>query len=156
MARTSNEDPLKVFRFTVEMGGARIGFQECSKLERDTDVSEYREGGDNATTKKSAGLTKLGDITLKRGQILDQGQNDLYDWALDVFNMASNGADIRDYRRDIDIVQYDRGGEPVVRWRAYECWPRRFAATSDMNAQSSDNSIEEMVIVNEGWEKVQV
>ncbi len=151
MARTSNEDPIKVFRFTVEMGGARVGFMECSGLEATTEVTEYREGGDNTTTKKSAGLTKLGDITLKRGQILDEGRSDLRDWAEQVHDVQSKNGTSADYRRDIEIVQYDRAGEEACRWRVVECWPSRYKPFGDQNATSSDNSIEELVLVNEGF-----
>lgn len=156
MARTSVEDPLKVFRFVVEMGGSRVGFMECNGLERNTEVAEYREGGDNETPKKSAGLTKHNDITLRRGQILDAGQNDLYTWAQEVFSVTSQGGEAVDYRRDIDIVQFERGGTAAARWRVYECWPNKFKPFSDLNATSNDNSIEELVLVNEGWEKVPV
>jgi phage tail-like protein len=156
MARTSVEDPLKVFRFIVEIDGmARAGFMEASGLERTTEVAEYREGGDNETMKKSAGLSAFSDITLRRGQILDEGQNDFYNWAQEVHNVSSLGGNVRDYRRDIDIVQFERGGVEVKRWRVFECWPNRFKPFGDLNATStSDNSIEELSLVNEGFELV--
>lgn len=156
MARTSVEDPLKVFRFIVEMGGSRVGFMECTGLDMNTDETEYREGGDNETAKKSAGLTKFGDITLKRGQILDEGQNDFYDWAQEVMNVQAQGGSTRDYRRDIDIVQFERGGLEVVRWRVENCWPKRFKPFGDLNAMSNDNSIQEVVLSNEGFYRATV
>lgn len=155
MPRTSVEDPLKVFRFVLEIDGfARAGFMECSGLERTTEVAEYREGGDNETVKKSAGLSAFGDITLRRGQVLDEGQNDFYNWAQEVHDVGSQGGSQRDYRRDVDIVQFERGGLEVARWRLHEAWPNRFKPFSDLDATANDNSIEELNIVNEGFEKV--
>jgi phage tail-like protein len=138
------------------MGGSRTGFMECSGLESETEVAEYREGGDNATVKKSPGLTKFSDITLKRGQILDEGQNDLYAWYQQVFNLTTAGGGDKEIRRDIDIVQYERGDEAVRRWRVYNCFPNKYKAMGDLNATSNDNSIEELTLVNEGWEQVPV
>lgn len=155
MPRTSVEDPLKVFRFILEIDGfARAGFMECTGLERTTEVAEYREGGDNETPKKSAGLSKFGDVTLKRGQVLDEGQNDFYNWAQEVHNVSSLGGTQRDYRRDVDIVQFERGGLEVARWRLHESWPNRFKPFGDLNALGNDNSIEELVLAHEGFEKV--
>lgn len=155
MARTSVEDPLKVFRFTVEIDGmARAGFMECAGLERTTEEAEYREGGDNETPKKSAGLSKFGDLTLKRGQVLDEGQNDFLNWAMEVHDVASKGGSQRDYRRDIDIVQYERGGTEVARWRVYETWPKKYKPFGDLNGLGNENSIQELVLANEGFEKV--
>jgi phage tail-like protein len=154
MARTSVEDPLKSFRFLVfSEGFARAGFSECSGLERTTEEVKYREGGDNETSRKSPGLTEFGDITLKRGQVLDQGQNDFYNWAQEVHDVASLGGSTRDFRREIDIVQFERGGMEVARWRCYECWPKRFKPFSNLEGGGNNDSIEELVLACEGFEK---
>lgn len=155
MPRTSVEDPLLGFRFVVEIDGmARAGFAECSGLERTTEVTKYREGGDNETPKKSPGLSEHGDLVLKRGQILDEGQNDLYNWSQEIYNVQTKAIAVRDFRRTIDIVQYERGGLEALRWRVHECWINRFKPMSDLNGNASENSIEEITVVNEGFEKV--
>ena len=152
MARTSVEDPLKVFRFIVEVDGMkRAGFMECTGIEQVTEETKYREGGHNDTTQKSAGLTEFGDITLKRGQILDEGQNDFGDWAKEVIDVTALGGATRDYRRDIDIVQFERGGFEVKRTRVENCWVKRFKPFGDLNGMSSDNSIQELGLSNEGF-----
>jgi phage tail-like protein len=107
----------------------------------------------NETPQKSAGLSHFGDIVLKRGQVLDEGQNDLYNWAQEVHDVASKGGSVRDYRRDVDIVQYERGGLEVIRWRVHESFPNRFKPVGDLNGLESNNSIEELTLVHEGFEK---
>jgi len=156
MARAVNEDPLKVYRFAVEESGfKRAGFQKVAGLEATTEVAEYREGGDNETLKKSGGLTSYGNITLSRGQIIggsEGGDDDLYDWMKDVRDVTTRGQ-AANYRRDLDIVQYDATYEEVRRWSVYECWPVRFKPFSDLDAQANDNSIEELELAHEGFEK---
>ena len=50
-------DPLPRFKFLVEIEGIkRAGFQTCSGLEEETEIREYREGGDQSTVRKLAGL----------------------------------------------------------------------------------------------------
>jgi phage tail-like protein len=62
---------------TVQINGVKVGgFVEVSGLGSDANVSEYREGG-NLSVTKVTGVSKLSDITLKRGVVPDSS---LYDW----------------------------------------------------------------------------
>lgn len=156
MARSSNEDPLKAFRFRIVIDGfARAGFSECTGLERQTDVVEYREGAGNETPEKSAGLTKFPDITLKRGQIIGSqkgGDDDFLNWCQQVFNVASAG-NAENYRKDIDIEQYSARNVRVRVWRVSNCWPSNFKPMGDLKADGSENSVETLVISHEGFGK---
>lgn len=158
MARASVEDPIKVFRYQIEIDEfVRAGFSEMSALVKETDVVEYREGGQNETPQKSAGLTKFPDLTFKRGQIfgsLRGGDNDFYNWAQDVHDVAAGG-NAANYRRDIEVVQYNSSNIEVRRWRLSQCWPRSFKASSDLVGLTSENSIEELIITYEGFELIQ-
>lgn len=158
MGRATVEDPLKVFRFRVEIDGfARAGFSEVTGLTRTTEISEYREGGANETVQKSGGLTNFGNITLKRGQIIGGargGDFDFLNWASEVHDVASGGFGSVDYRRDLDVSQFDQGDAEVVRWRVENAWPTNFKAFSDLSGTSSDNSIEELELAHEGFSEV--
>ena len=154
MGRASVEDPLKVFRYRVEIDGvARAGFTEVNGLERETDVAEYREGGMPETPQKSAGISKFPDITLKRGQIVGSsrgGDDDLINWSDEVHDVAAGGNG-ENYRRDLDIIQFNSLNVEVRRWRVFNAWPRRSKPMSDLNGTSSDNSFEEVVLCHEGY-----
>lgn len=157
--RASANDPLKVFNFAIEIDGfARFGFMECSKLEAQTDVVEYREGADNTTVRKSPGLTKFPDITLKRGQITAEGaaNDDILKWYKQVYDVSAKNptAGSNQFRRTINIVQLAREGIPAVRWEVVEAWPMNFAPFSDLNAKQSEDSIAQLVICHEGWKLV--
>lgn len=157
MARTSIEDPLKNFRFRVEVDGiSRAGFSEVSGLQRETDVVEYREGGSNETPQKSAGLSKFADITLDRGQIIGSnqgGDDDFYNWAQDVHDTATGGNSLQ-YRKDLDIVQYNSLNVEVRRWTIEQAWPKLYKPFSDLQGLGTENSIERLVIAHEGFDKV--
>jgi phage tail-like protein len=159
MARAAVEDPIKVFRFRLAIDGfQRLAFAEVAGIDRSTEVVNYREGGDNTTVKKSAGLTTFPDITLRRGQIINGtpgGAQDFYDWAKQVFDVTTNG-NAANYRKDIDIIQLDHAGAPVRKWRVREAFVVGFKPFSDMNGQTNENSMEELRIAHEGWEAVPV
>lgn len=157
MARASIEDPLKVFRFRIVVDGfVRAGFSECSGFEQDTDEAKYREGAFNETEQKSAGLSHFGDITLKRGQLVGTqrgGDDDFITWSQQVFDVAAGG-NAANYRKDLDVEQYSATNIRVRVWRVYETWPKKFKPMSDLKADASENSYEDIVLVNEGWERV--
>lgn len=152
--RSAVDDPLKAFRFIVEVEGfARAGFMEANGLEIQTESIEYREGGDNATVRKSPGLTSFAPIVLRRGQFVASskgGDDDFVEWAQEVFDTAAFAVP-NDFRRTIDIVQFHRNGDEARRWRVFECWPGRFKPGADLNATANEDSIEELEIQNEGF-----
>ena len=157
MARATIEDPLKAFRFTIEESGfKRAGFQEANGLEASVEVAEYREGGDNETVRKSAGLTTYANITLRRGQIIggsEGGEDDMLDWFTLVQDVTTAG-NANQYRKDLELVQYDAQFSEARRWEILEAWPARFKPFSDQNAQGNDNSIEELELAHEGFSLV--
>ena len=77
-----DEDPYCNFRFKLELGSVEVaGFAECTGLNIETKVLEYKEGGNNSTTLKFPEVSTYGNITLKRGVT---ASSDLIDWQLDV------------------------------------------------------------------------
>jgi phage tail-like protein len=69
------ENPYGEFNFLVDLGtgnteGPEAGFQEVSGLGQEVEVVEYRNGNDKQNSvRKLNGLTKVPDVTLKRGII---------------------------------------------------------------------------------------
>src|SRR4051812_14245268 len=101
MATGQRKDPLRNFRFRVEIDGIQqAGFSEASGFEATTDVIEYREGNDPTHVRKLPGLTKYGNISLKWG-ITDS--KELYSWHKDTIN-----GNIQ--RKNISIIVVDEIG----------------------------------------------
>jgi phage tail-like protein len=155
--RASTDDPLKVFRYRIEVDGiTRAGFSEMTGLSKTTDVAEYREGGMNETPQKSAGLSKFTDVVLRRGQIshsIRGGDDDFIDW-LDQVNKVGSQGNAENYRRNLDVVQFSSLNQEVRRWRITNAFPSASKPFSDLNASASDNSIEELTLSHEGYELV--
>jgi phage tail-like protein len=107
MAPPQRDDPYKAFNFRVEIDGVALArFSEVSGLESETDVIEYRTGGESNTVRKLPGLTKHADIVLRRGITQDA---ELWNWRKTV---EDGNVD----RRNGSIVLLDDDRTEVLRW----------------------------------------
>ncbi len=134
-------DPLRNYNFILEIDGLEsAGFSEVTGLSFETDVVTYRAG--NALNEiKLPGLTKVGDITLKRGLTRNL---DLWDWYRTVLNGAVE-------RRSAVIQILNDARETTLRFRLRDAWPRKYAGPV-LNASGNDVAIEELVLVTERME----
>ncbi len=140
MATGELKDPFVSFNFLVEIDGiTRAAFQQCSGFDSTIDVIEHREGGENTTVRKFAGLTKYTNITLKWGMTDDL---ELYAWHQE----AIEGNVIR---KSGSIVLHDRKGEEVARWNFVRGFPVKYTGPS-LEAEKSDIAIETLEIAHEG------
>ena len=108
MPPSSRHDPLSGFNIQIEINGiAAAGFSECSGLSSETDVVEYREGGDRRV-RLLPGLTRFGRIVLRRGITADRA---LWDWRQTVVNGT---ADRRSRRRRGPLVIIVRRDQRII------------------------------------------
>ena len=71
--------PLPKFHFSVDWGGANVGFSEISGLNVETELIEYRHGASPEYHKlKMPGMQKYENIVLKRGSF--NGDNQFFEW----------------------------------------------------------------------------
>lgn len=152
MTRSANEDPIKGYRFRVEIDGfVRAGFSSATGLSKDMAVVEYREGGMNETPQKSLGLASFPDVTLSRGQIvLSPGEFDMLDWDAQTFDLGVLGHP-GEYRRDLDYIQYSNFGAEIRRWRVVNAIIKGMKPMGDLNGQASENSMESITLAHEGY-----
>ena len=138
----NRDNPYPKFNFQVDLGnGAIMGFSECSGLESETDVIDYREGGDKFNIpRKLPGLTKFSNITLRRGFT---ASNSLYDWRQKVIDGQTE-------RRNLTITLLDETRQPVYSWIVRNAWPCRLSAPK-LVAGESGVAVEEVVICHEGY-----
>ena len=143
MATATIPDPYNNFNFLVEIDGiTRAAFHECSGFDSTIDVIEHREGGENTTLRKCAGMTKYSNIVLKRG-ITDDKQ--LYQWHI---NAVKGQVD----RKNGSILMLDRGGQEVARWNFIRAWPSKWTGPS-LTAEGNDVAIETLELAHEGVER---
>ncbi len=137
-------DPLRNFRFRLEIGGIQqAGFSECSGFDITVDPIDYREGTEATHVRKLPGLTKYGNVTLKWG-ITDS--TELYDWHKEIVNGTIK-------RQTIAIQVVDEAGNDKARWEVVEAWPSKYDPM-DLNAKGNDVSIETLELCNEGVVRV--
>jgi phage tail-like protein len=143
----ARHDPLRNFRFRLEIDGIQAaGFSEVAIGATTTDVIDYREGTDAAHVRKLSGLTKYGNVTLKRGVTVSL---ELFDWHRRIVTgqIAAN-------RRNLVIVVLDEAGADTARYVVSEAWPIKYDP-GDLNAVGNEVFIELLELVNEGVERVQ-
>ena len=138
-------DPYKNFNFRVEIDGLSVaGFSECTGLETEVSVIEYREGADSAV-RKLPGLAKVGDVTLKRG--ITQS-NELQSWHKNILNGVPD-------RKDVAVILMDDERTPVVVWRLRHAFPRKWQGPA-LRANGNEVAIESLELSCEGLERENV
>ena len=141
----ARDDPFRNFKFRVEIDGvAEAAFSEVAIGETSTEAIDYREGNEPNHVRKLPGMTKYGNITLKRGVTDSQV---IYQWHKDIVD-----GKIGDRRKSIAIVVIDEAGKDKARFVISECWPTKYDP-SDLNGKGNEVFIEVLELVNEGIER---
>jgi phage tail-like protein len=139
-----SKDPFGSYNFLVEIDGiARAAFNEASGFDSTIDVTEYREGGENTTTRKLPAMVKYSNIVLKWGVTDDQ---ELYNW----HRQWAKG-DPAATRKSGSIVLLDRQGQEQRRWNFKEAWPVKWTGPT-FNAETSELAVESMELAHQGIE----
>lgn len=165
-------DPLRNFKFHViiprpnsaPMGYPRFGFMSVSGLAVQNEVTPYREGGDNTTTRKLPGQSDFGPLTLSRGMMF--GTWDEIAWFQSIFSVvqgAGTGRTGDNFRSDFVINVLDHpvtvgagsgapGTPSAVRakFTVYNAWPMSLAF-SDLDAGGSGVLVQQMTLAHEGF-----
>ena len=140
-----SQDPIGNFRFSLQVDQiVAAGFAECTGLQLETKVLEYKEGGRNQATLKFPEGTSYGNITLKRGVT---SSNELLQWQLDV----ANGDTHRSTPRKVSIVLKDENGVEVRHWNLIRPLPTKWVGP-DLKALGNEVAIETLEIAHEGFE----
>jgi phage tail-like protein len=141
--------PYHQFNFLVDLGtgdtaGIEAGFAECSPIELEVAVTEYRNGNDKENAvRKLTGLQKVADVTLKRGII---GSLALYGWLNDIRNGDQSAL------RTVTIqLQSEDHTEIVMTWRLLRARIVKHVS-GPFNARSSDVAIESITLAYERLE----
>lgn len=133
-------DPLGSFNFLVEINGVlQAGFSECTGLNSESDVVEYRAGDEDFAPRKLPGLKKFGNVTLKRGVALGQ---DFLEWRKKATDGSIN-------RQDISIIILDEARVEDVRYNLTAAWPCKWIGP-DLKANANEVAVETLEVCHEG------
>ena len=148
MPTGSRSDPLVGYHFHVEIDGiSQAQFRECSGLDSESEVIEYKEAGRDGQTiiRKQPGALKWSNIVLKRG-ITDIME--LWEWRKQVEQGKVDQA-----RKSGSIVLFDQGNKEIARWNFVDGWPSKITGPQ-AKADGNEVAIEEMTLAHEGIERV--
>jgi phage tail-like protein len=132
------KDQLPAYYFEVQIAGQQTGFfRSVSGLEMETEVVEFREGGQNSgTIRKLPGVTRVANIQLSRAFT---GDRSLYDWFVAPQTTRVNGR----------IVMFDRQGQRVAAWTFINGFPVKWSGP-EFDASKNEVAIETIEIAHEG------
>jgi phage tail-like protein len=139
-------DPYGAFNFLVSLGDAGGedqvggGFSEVSGLDAEIEFAEYRNGNDRENhVRKIAGLSRVGDVTLKRGLI---GDLRLFEW------LKATRDGVID-RRTVTITLLNEQREQVCTWVLAGAQPRKWVGPRLSASSSNHVAMEELHLVAE-------
>lgn len=142
----ARQDPLRNARFRLEIDGLQIaGFSEVAIGATITETIDYREGNEPLRVRKLSGLTKFGNVSLKRG-VTDS--RELFDWHQQIVQ-----GQLSTSRKNVVIVVLGEAGEDRARFVVSNAWPTKYDP-SDLNAKGNEVFIECLELANEGIERV--
>lgn len=130
----------KRFKFTVEWDGLTYaGFQTMSELKVAVGTVTHREGG-TLIPDKTPGLLNYEPVTLTQGATNDLELWEKFKKVVDASANGGTGENDGGYDDEIDLVQRDRDGSEIMRWRLFKGWIKEFIAGA------WDNDAEEAVV----------
>lgn len=129
------------FHFKVEFVGIGndndIRFQSVSGLNIEYDTESFKEGGENRFEHKLPVRTKYGDLSLKRGMLLD---SKVIEWCLKAFES-------REFKPvTVNISLLNEKHTAIKRWEVVDAWPKKWSV-SDLNAQENSIAVETLDLI---------
>jgi len=128
--------PLPAFHFKVTIGATDAisgTFQEVSGLNSETQVIEYRHGNSkNYSTIKMPGISKVGNVTLKRG--IFTSDNTFWDWYSSIQQNTIK-------RQNVVIELLDESEATTMKWTLTNAWPIKVTG-ADMKSDGNDVAVD--------------
>ncbi len=139
----TRDNPYGAFNFLVALGDGGEdqvvgGFSDVSGLDAEIEYAEYRNGNDRENhVRKIAGLSRVGDVTLKRGLI---GDLRLFAW------LQATRYGTLDPRT---VTMLDEARQPVCRWILFRAQPKKWVGPVLAAGQSGRVAMEQLQLVAE-------
>lgn len=134
------------WQFGIEIEGFDAAYFTKSDLpEMEFDEVAFSPGG-SIYDQKSAGRLKFNDITMESGEPQDGSGDAMLGWVNACVTILQNTGGLPDsYMKDIDIVQFDRTGKEIKRWRLHSSYIKS-CKFGELEGGSSDVTIKTMTI----------
>jgi phage tail-like protein len=133
-------DPYQGCNFVIEIEGLLIGgFSECSGLEVETELFEYREGGLNDHIHRFAGGTRSPPLVLRHGITSADG---LWRW----YQMTAAG---QVARRNGTIFLLGNDHAAVIQWDFRDAFPYKWTGP-ELRAEAASVAFESVELAHRG------
>lgn len=141
-------NPYTSYRFWVELKGITEGaFNECSGLDSEIEVEEWKEGGLNNYVHRLPGRVKLApNIVLKRGL----ATSELWQWYYDVLQGQVTRGKIK--RQNFSIILNGIDGAPPIRWNVMGALPVKWTGPS-FKTDANEVAVETIELIHQGFER---
>lgn len=134
--------PMPKFRFEVDLGTQMkaVAFQEVSGMDVENQIIEYRKSNSKLfSTQKMPGITKYGNITMKRGVFVND--NTFWNWHKEISMNTVK-------RRTVLIKLLDEDGNVTMQWQLDNAWPTKITST-DLKSDGNEVAVDSIEIAHE-------
>ena len=151
-ASTNRFDPFRNFRFKVKWDGQYVaGLTKMGALKRTTEMVEFREAGENITSRKLPGKTTYQAVTLEAGVTYDTA---FQDWANLVNDFASHSiTSLAEFRKNIIVDVFNEAGQKAISYQLFRCWVSEYQALPDLDSGANAVAITTIKLEVESWER---
>jgi phage tail-like protein len=151
-ASTNRFDPFRTFRFKVKWDNQYVaGLTKMGALKRSTEMVEFREAGENITSRKLPGKTKYEAVTLEAGVTYDTAFSD---WANLVNDFASHSlTSLGEFRKNITVDVFNEAGVLAISYNLYRAWVADYQALPDLDSSANAVAITTIKLEYEWFER---
>jgi phage tail-like protein len=149
---TNRFDPFRNFRFKVKWDGQYVaGLSKMGALKRSTEMVEWREAGENITSRKLPGKSKFEPVILEAGITYDTA---FQDWAEQVNDFASHSiTSLKDFRKLVTIDVFNEANVKGISYRLYRAWVSDYQAMPDLDAGANAVAISTIKVEYEWFDR---
>lgn len=150
--QTNRFDPYRTFRFRIKWDSLYVaGMTKMGALRRTTEMVEYREAGENITSRKLPGKSSYAAVTLEAGLTYDTA---FEDWANLVNDFASHSiTSLADFRKNITVDMFNEANQKALSYNLFRCWVSEYQALPDLDAGANAVAITTIKLEYEWFER---
>ncbi|MBE7005318.1 MAG: phage tail protein [Ruminococcaceae bacterium] len=144
-------DPLKAFRFLIEVDGDAVGaFTQFSGIQMEVQTIQARSGNDDRGVQEYIPvLTSFSPVTLTKGVI---GSNEFLNWIFSAAASRDTGPTGNRLYRTINVIALDDAGRRGVIWSLKDAMPIRYELSA-MDSSRSEVLTESVTFAIQGMER---
>ena len=117
-----------------------MAFQEVSGMDVENQIIEYRKSNSPLfSTEKMPGITKYGNITMKRGIFVND--NTFWNWHAEITMNKIK-------KRTVLIKLLDEQGKVTMLWTLNNAWPTKITST-DLKSDGNEVAVDTIEIAHE-------